>query len=203
MSLEVVGAGFGRTGTLSMKLALELLGLGPCHHMFEVFGRPGDAEGWARAIEGDEVDLDALLVGFRSTLDFPACLLWEALFAANPDARVLLTVRPADEWWRSFESTIGPNIHPATPHDDAGFAALTTAIDRVAFSGRADDRATAVGAYERHNARVMAHVPADRLLVYQVGAGWEPLCEFLGVDVPDEPFPHTNTSDEWAKNHPT
>ncbi len=197
MDLQVIGAGFGRTGTLSMKAALEQLGFGPCHHMYEVFARPDDAIGWAEAIRGGTADLDALLEGFRSSVDFPACLLWERLWRDNPGSQVLLTVRPAEAWWRSFAATIGPGIHPAEPHEDEGFATLPAAIDDVVFSGRADDEATAVAAYEAHNARVIATVPADRLCVYEVGSGWDPLCSFLGVDPPDTPFPHTNTSEEW------
>lgn len=194
MDLQVVGAGYGRTGTSSMKAALERLGLGPCHHMFEVFGRPDDAPKWAAAIRGEGFDPDALLDGFRSTLDFPACLFWRELAEADPTAKVLLTVRPAEEWWRSFDATIGPQIH--SPVGDRRFDDLTGAIDDVVF----DDRAAAVAAYERHNAEVAAGVAPDRLLVYEVGSGWEPLCDFLGLDVPNEAFPHSNTTEEFQQN---
>lgn len=200
MTIEVVGAGFGRTGTLSMKLALDQIGFGPCHHMMEVFNRPGDAQGWADVIAGDNADLDPLLDGYRSTVDFPACVMWRELMDANPQSKVLLTVRPSDKWWRSFDSTIRPNIDGTNQHEDAGFTALLRAIDRVVFGGQAGDQEAAIAAYEQHNARVVADTPADRLLVYEVGSGWEPLCEFLGVAVPDEPFPHTNTSEEWNSN---
>lgn len=196
MELQVVGAGFGRTGTASMKAALEQLGVGPAHHMMEVFGR-GDAAGWAAAIRGEGFDPDALLDGYRSTLDFPSCLLWRELAARHPSAKVLLTVRSSESWWRSFSATIGPEIHRAEPHDDPGFQALVEAIDIEVFGGRADDRDTAVAAYEAHNDAVRAEVPADRLLVYEVGSGWEPLCGFLGLEVPAEAFPHTNTTEQF------
>ena len=199
MGLSVIGAGFGRTGTMSMKQALDLLGFGPCHHMSEVMAREGDADKWAAAFRGEGFDADALLDGFESMVDFPGCWFWEELAADNPDALVLLTVRPTEGWWRSLSTTIGPHIHPAVPHGDESFGALMSAIDDVVFAGRADDRDTAVSAYERHNAHVVATAPADRLLVYEVGSGWEPLCEALGVPVPDEPFPRTNTSEEWQQ----
>jgi hypothetical protein len=200
MDLRVIGAGYGRTGTLSMKSALEQLGVGPCHHMFEVFARPDDARGWAAAIRGEAFDADALLDGFRSTVDFPACLFWRQLAEAQPAAKVLLTVRPADEWWRSFDATIGRGIHASESVGDAHFDTLTAAIDDVVFDGRADDHDTAVAAYERHNAEVVAAIESERLLVYEVGSGWEPLCDFLGFAVPDEAFPHSNTTAEFKRN---
>lgn len=200
MDLQVIGAGYGRTGTMSMKAALEQLGVGPCHHMFEVFVRPDDAVGWAAAIRGEAFDADALLDGFRSTLDFPACLLWRQLVESNPQAKVLLTVRPAEAWWRSFNATIGPQIHAAESIGDERFDNLTAAIDDIVFEGRADDHDTAVASYERHNAEVIDEIAPDRLLVYEVGSGWDPLCHFLGLDVPTEPFPHSNTTEEFQAN---
>lgn len=194
----VVGAGFGRTGTMSMKAALERLGLGPCHHMTEAFGRPADFDAWADAVRGEPWDRARVLAGFRSTLDFPACVAWRELAEANPEATVLLTARSSERWWRSFDATIGPEMRGFTPEPGMeGVRRLFDAIDEVVFSGRSDDRATAVAAYEAHNAAVVEAVPADRLLVHEVGSGWEPLCAHFGLDVPDEPFPSTNTTAEF------
>jgi len=199
--LLVVGAGFGRTGTLSMKAALERLGLGPCHHMIEAYGRPDDFDQWAQAIRGEPWDPVHTLSGFRSSLDFPSCVVWPELWEANPGSKVLLTVRSSDSWWRSFSATIGPSIatqrHEADP---AGARHMFSAIGDVVFGGRTDDRDIAIAAYERHNQHVIATVPASELLVYEVGSGWGPLCAFLGVDVPDEPFPSTNSTEEFLAN---
>jgi hypothetical protein len=192
MELQVVGAGFGRTGTLSMKVALERLGFGPCHHMLEVFARPEDAPGWAAVVRGEFSALDQLLEGFGSSVDFPACMAWEPLWRARPESKVLLTVRPSADWWRSFNATIGQEIQKADSE-------LSRAISEAVFAGRADDEATAVAVYEAHNTRVVETVPAEQLCVYEMGSGWEPLCAFLGVDVPDESFPRSNSTQEFLE----
>lgn len=214
MTLEVIGAGFGRTGTLSMKAALERLGFGPCYHMLEVWLHPEHADAWATAISGGPFDVEAELGGYRSTVDFPGCMVWRELAEMNPDAKVLLTVRPAEDWWRSFASTIGPNSRDFVPADESqqgirrlfdtiGFSLFADAegMREVLVNGGEPDielgREAAITAFERHNAAVIAEVDPERLLVYEVGSGWEPLCEFLGVDVPDEPYPHTNTTEQF------
>ena len=173
-----------------MKVALEQLGFGPCHHMLEVFARPEDAPGWAAVVRGEFGALDQLIEGFGSSVDFPACTAWEPLWRTRPTSKVLLTVRPSSDWWRSFDATIGPEIQRVDNE-------VSLAISETVFGGRADDEATAVAAYEAHNARVVEMVPAEQLCVYEVGSGWEPLCAFLGVDVPEEPFPRSNSTQEF------
>ena len=199
MELQVIGAGFGRTGTLSMKVALERLGFGPCHHMLEVFARPDDAPGWAAVVRGELGSLDQLLEGFGSSVDFPACTAWEALWRARPGSKVLLTVRPAADWWRSFNATIGQDIQNRAEDPGSLSAELRRAISDAVFGGLADDESTAVAAYEAHNAHVIETVPAEQLCVYEVGSGWEPLCAFLEVDVPAEPFPRSNSTKEFLE----
>lgn len=197
-SLRVVGAGFGRTGTMSMKAALEQLGFGPCHHMIEAFGRPDDFDQWTAAVRGESWEAERVLAGFRSTLDFPSCIVWRELWEANPGSTVLLTVRSCESWWRSFEATIGPEmIRRDREPELAAATRLFEAITEVVFHGRPLDRDAAVAAYERHNQQVIDVVPAEQLCVYEVGSGWEPLCSFLGVDVPDEAFPATNSTEEF------
>lgn len=198
--LTVIGAGFGRTGTVSMLEALDRLGFGPCHHMMEVFAHPETAAGWAAAVRGDDVDLGALVAGYRATLDFPSCLAWGPLLAAHPDAKVLLTVRSSESWWRSFDSTIGPSMRDHAVSKEDGILELFSALSDGLFGGRSDERDPTVAVYEAHNAAVMAAVPTEQLLVYELGSGWEPLCAFLGVDVPDEPFPRSNSTEEFQAN---
>jgi hypothetical protein len=205
MTLQVIGAGFPRTGTNSMKVALEHLGLGPCHHMFEVLASPELARRWGGAASGPMggADWAGLLAGWRSGVDWPVSFFWRELAAAFPEAKILLTVRDPDDWYSSMRATIfrqaqeeaGDRANEGMPDH---LRALDPLIDRMwtaCFGGRADhvpDRRTAVAAFEGHNARVRAEVPRERLLVYSTGEGWERLCGFLGVEVPGFPFPHLN-----------
>jgi hypothetical protein len=194
--LIVVGAGFGRTGTTSMMQALDHLGLGPTHHMFEAFDDPEGFEVWAAALRGEPWDPAAVLTGYRSTVDFPSSVLWEQLWRANPGSTVLLTTRPAEDWWRSFDATIGPALRDGAagsgPH-----AAMFAELLRVVFDGRCDDRDAAIAAYLAHQEHVVATVPAEELLVHHVGDGWGPLCERFGLAVPDRPFPSSNSTEDF------
>ena len=198
VTLEVIGAGFGRTGTLSLKTALERLGFAPCYHMFEVFAEPSRAGTWLAAAEGASVDFEAALRGYRATVDWPACVFWRELMRAFPDAKVLLSVRPPERWYASFRETIyevlgRPLPEPAPPPEMQTVRRMgeRVVIDR-SFAGRLGSRDEIIAAYERHNAEVRAGVPARRLLEFDVAEGWGPLCAFLGVDVPGEPFPNLN-----------
>ncbi|MFR9729748.1 sulfotransferase family protein [Saccharopolyspora sp. MS10] len=196
--VEIIGAGFGRTGTASIKGALEHLGFGPCYHMFEVIAEPDRMRDWARALDGD-ADWDRVLAGYQSTVDWPGCAFWRELVEAYPEAKVLLTTRDPQRWYDSTYNTIYQFVRdPPGDSTDPFTAKLRPTIERMiwngTFDGRFEDRDHAIAVFERHNAEVRAAVPADRLLEYQVGQGWEPLCEFLGVDVPHEDFPHLNDS---------
>jgi hypothetical protein len=197
--MRVIGAGFGRTGTLSLKRALEDLGFGPTYHMQEVMRRRGHVDAWLRYARTGEVDWDRLFAGFGSGVDFPVSCVWEELAAHLPDAKVVLTVRDPQRWWESTATTIyragtvfpGWMLRtvPVTRH-------FTEMVDRLVwqglFDGRFLDRAHAIGVFERHVEHVRATCPPERLLVFEVADGWEPLCAFLGVPVPDHPFPRLN-----------
>jgi hypothetical protein len=197
VTLRVVGAGLGRTGTMSLKLALERLLGGPCYHMLEVFPRPDHLAAWHAATGGQTPDWNALFDGFVAAVDWPVAAFWEEVAAANPDAVVLLSVRPADEWWRSFDKTILENFRREAPPGAEPFLAMVTDLLYKRFTPGALDEAEAKRAYEAHNEHVRATVPASRLVEWRLGDGWQPLCDALGVDVPDEPFPHTNTTAEF------
>ncbi|MFC4563036.1 sulfotransferase family protein [Nocardiopsis mangrovi] len=207
--LRVIGAGFPRTGTSSMKAALDRLGFGPCHHMFTVMGTPGLPalwEGAAAASTGqgrEGADWHRVFTGFSSAVDWPASFFWRELSAAFPDAKVVLTVRDPRGWYASARDTVlGSAAEQVTDGTSPALKEMTSLrpvldlIWRTYFGTRAGvlpDERTAIGAFERHNAQVRAEIPADRLLVYELGRGWEPLCRFLGVDMPaDEPFPRLN-----------
>ena len=201
MSLRIVGAGLGRTGTHSLKAALEELLDGRCYHMVELFERPADTRVWQTAVAGGPVLWNEFLDGWRAIVDWPGCTFWAPMAAAHPNALVLLsTRRSSEEWWASFSSTIVPQLTKPVPSDEPEWAARRVMMLEVVARTLGPDWATregAVSGYERHNAAVRASVPAERLIDWTTGAGWEPICAKLGVPVPDHPFPHTHTGDEF------
>ena len=201
MPLEVIGAGLGRTGTTSLTLALESLGFVRCHHMREVIRHPETAKDWERAAEGEPVDWEAILAGYRATTDWPACHFY-ALFAARyPRAKVILTIRDPESWFRSTQATIFSAEH-LKEVERRPMAGILTKIIAPLFDGRWHDRDHMIGVYERHNAEVRRTIAPERLLVYDVKEGWEPLCRFLGVPVPNESFPRANTMDDFRRGRP-
>ncbi|GAA4240803.1 sulfotransferase family protein [Actinomadura meridiana] len=212
--MKVIGAGFGRTGTASLKAALERLDLGPCYHMSSVIAEPRRVRQWLDIGEGRPADWDEVFTGFHSALDWPAASYWRDLADHYPDAKVILTVRDRDRWYESMASTIFARALAErhlplrrritrwlVARRSPDFVlyprmARATVIDRV-FDGRIDERDHVITVFDQHIAEVKAEIPSDRLLVFDVTEGWEPLCEFLGVPVPDEPFPQTNERAAW------
>lgn len=201
MTLRVVGAGLPRTGTASLKAALEHLLSGRCYHMREIPGHPFDlGEGWNHALAGDTRDWDQLLDGYVATLDWPASMFWRELSEANPAALVLLSVRDnAEVWWQSADQTVLPYARLSLASDWTEGHNFTDLLER--FTGVKDwnDPTTLMQAYERHNAAVRQTVPPDRLLEWRPGDGWEPICDALDLPVPDIPFPWTNQRGDWMK----
>ena len=205
MPLSVIGAGFGRTGTASLKIALEVLGFGPCYHMFEVYRHSSHPALWETAADGGPVHWESMFGAYRSAVDFPAAAFWRELTAAYPDARVILSDRPAESWYDSAAATILKAMQTPLPASaDIGRRrarrmARRVVIDRV-FGGRMHDRRHALEVYRRHRAEVIETIPAERLLVHAAVDGWTPLCAFLGVAVPDRPYPRVNDRDAFARN---
>jgi hypothetical protein len=202
MALAVIGSGFGRTGTASLKSALEMLGFGPCHHMEEVFSHPEQVPFWQSVAAGRPVAWDAVFAGYRSQMDWPGAHVWRELAEAYPEAKVIHSVRPEASWWKSYSSTIGalmadPSKAMLPPHMQAMIEAATEMIVRQTFGCPATDREGVLAAYRRREALVRAAIPPERLLVYDVTEGWAPLCNFLGVAVPAAPFPVRNTSEQF------
>ena len=201
MALEVIGAGFGRTGTMSMKLALEQLGFGPCHHMDEVFRNPQQIPNWMDALEGRPVDWDAIFRGYRSTVDWPSARFWREAIAAYPEAKVILTVRPSEKWWASMAETIVAFIKGVEESDSPELRQMLALPCEVVRQDLGElTKEAALAAFERRQREVREAVPTDNLLVFEVTQGWEPLCEFLGRDIPEGDFPRSNSRDEFWTN---
>lgn len=193
MTLRVVGAGLGRTGTLSLKIALERLLGGPCYHMMEVFNHPEHVASWHEAARGGRPDWQAVFEGYRAVVDWPAASFWPELMHAFPDALVLLSVRDAEGWWRSASQT----IFPVSRNASGAWRDMVDAVFAARFTAALDDREACIAAFERHNEEVRRVVPRSRLLEWRAADGWEPLCAALDVAVPDEPFPRANSSEEF------
>jgi hypothetical protein len=202
MALRVVGAGLGRTGTSSLQVALQQLLDGRCYHMGETFGRPEDIPVWHAAVNGTAPAWDAFLSEFVAAVDWPACAFWRELATANPDAVVLLSTRSsADAWWKSAHDTIFQVSKRELPADAPPvFAAqMAMAEDLFAntFTPNWEDQRTAKRAYEAHNASVRAEADPARLVEWQPGDGWEPICAALDLPVPADPFPHVNSTADF------
>ncbi|MFT7210636.1 MAG: hypothetical protein ACI9XK_000873 [Granulosicoccus sp.] len=195
MTLKVIGTGFGRTGTDSMRNALNILGVGPTHHMFELGEDAPLREPWLKLVKGADPDWELLFTGYNACIDWPSAFYWRTLIVEYPDAKVLLTMRSATSWWKSFESTILKLILSEDKPNSFGQLLL---IDQV-FDGRPDDRAHAIAIYNRNVEEVLATVDPERLLIHNLGDGWDPLCEWLDRPVPDIDYPSGNTTQDFRQ----
>ena len=199
MAIQVFGAGVGRTGTYSLKLAINRIGLGPCHHMEAVLhNMPTQVPLWAAALDGNP-DWSAIYDGFESAVDWPTAAFFRELLAAYPSAKFVLTERDPQNWANSFGATIYKLLAGRDQGPPEMKAWLDMAGDVIAKTGfppgLGEDEL--VKAFIAHNQAVRATIPASQLLIYEVKQGWGPLCEFLDVPAPDEPFPRTNDRAEF------
>jgi len=193
--MDVIGAGFGRTGTLSLKVALEQLGFGPCMHMIPLLQDPETSALIRKAAEGDVDSLDVVLDGYRATVDWPMTYFWRDLAHRYPEAKVILTVRDPEKWYESADKTIhaAANAGRESGMMDPDVVGMVDAtVWDGTFEGGFADREATIKRYLEHNEQVKREIPAERLLVFEVAQGWEPLCSFLGVPVPETPFPRLN-----------
>jgi hypothetical protein len=201
MSLSVIGAGFGRTGTLSLKGALEALGLGSCYHMIEVMNSPSHSALWNSAADGDDVNWQEIFGDYGATVDWPACHFWKELADFYPKAKVLLSVRDPEKWYQSVTNTIYQLLSQPLPDKDAKDFVHRNMVRKIileqTFDNRFTDKDYAISVYEKHIETVKNTIPADRLLVFNVAEGWAPLCKFLNVNIPDTPFPRVNSTEEF------
>lgn len=195
MGLKDIGAGFGRTGTMSLHMALNQLGVGPCHHMQKI--TPTVAAKISTVKPGEKVDWDSLLGDYQSAVDWPWSIFYKDLMEYSPDAKVVLTVRDPEKWYASIADTVYKMSAQAPP------GALSDMIRGLVwdgvFDGRFEDKEHALKTFNEHIEAVKATVPADRLLIFALSEGWNPLCKFLGAPVPDGPFPHANDREAFVQ----
>lgn len=201
MTLKVIGAGFARTGTMSLQKALNDLGFGPTYHMNDVFEQRSHVQKWLDFANDGTADWDELFADYQACVDFPASCAWKELYDEYPDAKVLLSVRDPASWWRSVSEVIYPTrtmfptwLKRTVPFTQRWLDMVDRLVWSGLFEGRFEDQAFAIQVFEKHIEAVQAYCDPERLLVFNVSEGWEPLCEFLNVPVPTEPFPHLNDS---------
>lgn len=205
MTLRLLGLGFGRTGTLSTKHALEMLGWGPCHHMQEIRDNPALLPDWTAAAQGKPTDWERVFRGWTSQIDWPGSRYWRQLLAFFPTAQVLLNIRDPDEWYESLRNTIIPSTAAGLKvdshaHTRAMAEMVYATIHQQIFHDRIEDRDFAIQVYLDHVREVKEAVPSDQLLIFDVKDGWLPLCNFLGTEIPGQAFPHKNTRTEFIAN---
>lgn len=206
IEVRVIGVGLPRTGTSSIKAALEILGFGPCHHMAEIFKKPSEAVEFIRAYKGENVDFRELLKGYGSTIDCPSMDFYKQIHKVYPEAKLLLSVRDNDEkWYQSFQDTIGMFtenkfyyfiVYPVR------FLRLQYTITRKAYQKWMHDyNGIQSPMHSQHNERILSENELGSVFTYNVKDGWEPLCHFLNVPVPEGiPFPHVHDTSEFQRN---
>jgi hypothetical protein len=201
MTIKVIGAGYGRNGTLSLKNALEKLGFDRCYHMLELNQDKEEDLAWMALARGEPVDFDKLFEGYQASVDWPSCNFWREQLAWYPEAKVILSERDPQRWYESIMNTIYPSSVAVKNFDDPMMQRRSKMVFEVIwdglFDGRMDDKQHVIDVYLAHNQAVKDEVPAESLLVFESSQGWDPLCEFLEVPVPDEPYPRVNTTEDF------
>ena len=202
MPLDIIGVGYGRTGTLSLKQALETIGYADCYHMSEVVAHPEHSTLWINAWKGED-PWEVIFHGYRATVDWPSVAFWPRLMNYYPDAKLLLTTRDAESWYRSASNTIFKAMKEGMLSDEpARRERIEMAKDIIVdgtFGGDLDDKTTVLAAYQKNIDRIYKEVPKERLIVFDSAEGWEPLCNALEVPIPTVPYPRVNTTEEFEQ----
>jgi hypothetical protein len=201
MSLRVIGAGWFRTGTTSLKAGLERLLGGECYHMHTLQANLDHVPAWERALDGDMSGVQDVLAGYEAVVHWPAWLFWRELAEMNPDAIIVLSRRSSPQaWWKSFDDTIGMALREGGRlyGDLGGLRRMIGEVKRRSLGDSWRDPDAAMAALELHEARVRAECPPGRLLEWTTADGYQPICRKLGLPVPDEPFPRINTTEQFV-----
>lgn len=211
--MKIIGAGYGRTGTKSLQLALQQLGYGKCYHMEELFRNPQGVKQWKNAMLKRKVNWEELFAGYQSMVDFPGCIYYKELFDHYPDSKVVLSVRDPEAWYESARATIYSfdprvslklkmllsSVYSSTARDLFKVILLNNkSIWGNHFDGKFEDKDYAIQKFKNHIEEVKNTIPKDRLLVHEAKDGWEPLCKFLDKPIPKEPYPRTNQQKDFA-----
>jgi len=208
--MQVIGAGLPRTGTLTQKEALELLGIGPCYHWVNLITDPDAVDLWHRAMDGEDV-FEEIFAGYQATVDWPGGFFYRELAERYPEAKVLLSVRDPQAWEKSYRETIWNftrgdslvrHLSDARREVDPRWQRYLALVDRMLWSERSpfgggDEPEQMMAQMTAHNDAVRAAIAPERLGVWKVQEGWEPLCAFLEVAVPDVPLPHANDAETF------
>jgi len=205
MPLRVIGAGKGRTGTVSLKLALERLGFGPCYHMSELMQKPQHWPTWERVFDEQPINWEDIYKDYLAAVDTPTDAFYRDLAAFYPEAKLILTVRDPESWYRSVSATVwSDDVQSRLLRSGPAAGVMMKLVAYYARHtglqlgpGKMPTREQAVTDFVQHNEAVRREFTSERLLVYEANQGWDPLCKFLNVPVPDAPFPHTNTTEEF------
>jgi len=198
MSLKVVGSGIGRTGTMSLKIGLEKLLGAPCYHMAEVFKHPEHVPMWHDAALNKPVDWDALFDGYVATVDWPSGAYWQEITAHYPDALIILSHRDPEKWWKSAEETIFKSIGEIS-EEHRDWHGMIDGMLASRFTKDITNKDACIAAFNRHNEIARASAPKNRFIEWEAKDGWGPLCKALDLPIPDEPFPHVNSTDEFIQ----
>jgi hypothetical protein len=212
MALKVIGTGMGRTGTHSLKLALEELGFSKCYHMEDLLNRPADIIYWEDAYAGKSINWDELFSGYQAAVDIPTFMFYKELLLKYPEAKFIHTTRDPESWYKSFGDTIIKSSKPS-------IGQILAMSVRLPFSSKLrgqlrvfkftgvfmkhflpagyTDKEKTIAAFKEWNRQVLEYIPKEKMLVFNAKEGWEPLCRFLNVPVPQKPYPHSNTTQEF------
>ena len=201
MPLKIIGSGYGRTGTMALKIALETLGCGPCYHMLEVSKNPGHDKLWREATDRGTADWDTIFANYQACVDWPACSFWEALLNQYPDAKMILSIRDPEDWYQSVKNTIYQRMKMPreSENEEAHRDMAYHLILELTFNRSFADKKYAIDIFNHHIAEIKRKVPDDKLLVYETGTGWGPLCRFLQLPIPNQSYPHVNTTREFRE----
>jgi len=206
VALKIIGAGFGRTGTNSLKLALEILESQPCHHMLEVLPCENQIKWFHEKAHGKTVIWDEVFENYGSAVDWPSSAYYKELADHYPDSKVILSIRDPDNWYDSTKETIyfvSTEIPKwllfLSSKKRQIYEMIKKTIWQGVFDGKFEDREYAVNVFKKHIKKVKSAIPEDRLLIHEAKEGWEPLCEFLGKPVPNQPYPRVNEANTFKK----
>ncbi|MDQ3019929.1 MAG: sulfotransferase family protein [Bacteroidota bacterium] len=218
MSLKIIGTGLGRTGTHSLKLALEQLGFGKCYHMIELIQHPEGLKYFQQAEKDEHVNWEELFEGYHSAVDYPVARYYKQLIKYYPDAKIIHTIRDAESWYKSVTDTIFWVSKPSLwrilkvavhlPFSSETRSRLPVfkfngKLIELEFGKDLKNKEEVIRRFNLHNEEVIKTIPKERLLVFNPKGGWDPLCNFLNVPVPENPFPKSNTKDEFIQRAKT